>query len=185
MDRHAFWTLIEQARQDAPSPDALPALLTQRLAAQDADALLRWCGYFQIYHALSYKSRLWAAAYIITDGCSDDGFDYFRGWLIGQGQACFLAALRDPDSLAAHPLGATPAEGEGMLAVGGAAWFQHQGMEPDHVALGEAMRAHAPNEADHAALLATIHYAADIDAPWDDVDGDVEALVPRLAARFG
>jgi hypothetical protein len=33
--------------------------------------------------------------------------------------------------------------------------------------------------------MATIHYAADIDAPWDDVDGDVEALVPQLAARFG
>ena len=185
MDRHAFWTLIAQARQDAPSPRAMPALLTQRLAAQDAEAILRWCGYFDLYHALSYKSRLWAAAYIITDGCSDDGFDYFRGWLIGQGQACFLAALRDPDSLAAHPLGATPAEGEDMLVVGANAWFQRRGMAPDYAALAEAMRAHAPSAADHAALVATIHYAADIDAPWDGVDGDVEALVPQLAARFG
>jgi hypothetical protein len=80
---------------------------------------------------------------------------------------------------------ATPAEGEDMLVVGANAWFQRRGMAPDYAALGEAMRAHAPSAADHATLKATIHYAADIDAPWDDVDGDVEALVPRLAARFG
>jgi len=33
-------------------------------------------------HALmsrSYLGLLWAAAYLISGGCSDDGFDYFRG----------------------------------------------------------------------------------------------------------
>ncbi|MCF7750289.1 DUF4240 domain-containing protein [Bacillus subtilis subsp. subtilis] len=183
MDRHAFWTLIEQARQDAPTPAAMPALLANRLAAQDADTILRWCGYFSIYHALSYKSGVWAAAYIIHNGCSDDGFDYFRGWLIGQGQTCFLAALRDPDSLATHGLGAPLAEGEQMLAAGPNAWFARLGIEQDYPALHEAMKARAPGAADHAALMATLHYADDIDAPWDD--DDVEARVPRLAARLG
>jgi hypothetical protein len=30
----------------------------------------------------------WGAAYLANGGCSDDGFDYFRGWLIGQGRKC-------------------------------------------------------------------------------------------------
>lgn len=48
----------------------------------------------------SYIHRLWAAAYIINGGCSDDGFDYFRCWLIGEGRAVYEAAVRDPDTLA-------------------------------------------------------------------------------------
>ena len=34
----------------------------------------------------SYRWDLWGAAYLANGGCSDDGFDYFRGWLIGQGR---------------------------------------------------------------------------------------------------
>jgi len=32
-------------------------------------------------------------------GCSDDGFEYFRCWLISQGKDVFENALRNPDSL--------------------------------------------------------------------------------------
>lgn len=45
----------------------------------------------------------WAAAYVINGGCSDDGFEYFRGWLITQGREVFQQALSDADSLADHP----------------------------------------------------------------------------------
>jgi hypothetical protein len=44
----------------------------------------------------------WGAAYLANGGCSDDGFDYFRGWLIGQGRKVYETVLADPDSLAAH-----------------------------------------------------------------------------------
>ena len=33
-------------------------------------------------------------------GCSDDGFDYFRGWLIARGRQAFDQAVADPDALA-------------------------------------------------------------------------------------
>ena len=48
----------------------------------------------------SYRTPLWAAAYVINGGCSDDGFDYFRGWLIVQGRQVFERAVADPDALA-------------------------------------------------------------------------------------
>lgn len=48
----------------------------------------------------SYRTSLWAAAYVINGGCSDDGFDYFRGWLILQGRKVFEQVVADPDALA-------------------------------------------------------------------------------------
>lgn len=47
----------------------------------------------------SYTSRLWAAAYIIMGGCSDDCFDYFRGWLLFQGKETYEACIEDPERL--------------------------------------------------------------------------------------
>jgi hypothetical protein len=46
----------------------------------------------------SSRSSLWAAAYVINGGCSDDGFDYFRAWLMLQGQGTFGQAVADLDS---------------------------------------------------------------------------------------
>jgi hypothetical protein len=39
--------------------------------------------------AASYRTVLWAAACLINGGYSDDGFEYFRGWLIVQGRDVF------------------------------------------------------------------------------------------------
>lgn len=54
-----------------------------------------------MHHLLkdSYTSRLWAAAYIIMGGCSDDTFDYFRGWLLYQGKETYEACIEDPERL--------------------------------------------------------------------------------------
>ena len=53
--------------------------------------------------AASYREDLWGAAYLINGGASDDGFEYFRGWLMTQGRAVFARAVADPDSLAELP----------------------------------------------------------------------------------
>jgi hypothetical protein len=50
--------------------------------------------------ATAHRWDLWGAAYIMNRGCSDDGFVYFRGWLISQGFDRYHAALKRPDSLA-------------------------------------------------------------------------------------
>ncbi|MFJ7308813.1 DUF4240 domain-containing protein [Peribacillus frigoritolerans] len=50
----------------------------------------------------SFKSRLWGAAFVLMGGCSDDAFDYFRGWLIGQGEEMFSKVMKDPEFLAEY-----------------------------------------------------------------------------------
>ncbi|WP_411152717.1 DUF4240 domain-containing protein [Streptomyces sp. A30] len=49
----------------------------------------------------SCQNQLWATPYMINGGCSDDGFDYFRGRLIVQGRDPFEQALANPGALPA------------------------------------------------------------------------------------
>ena len=50
----------------------------------------------------TYTSEMWCAAYIINGGCSDDGFEYFRCWLISEGKDVYYKAKANPDDLIAE-----------------------------------------------------------------------------------
>ncbi|MGW3596009.1 DUF4240 domain-containing protein [Streptomyces sp. NPDC005167] len=106
MDIRQFWKLIEQARQQAPAPADAEAIAQEVTALLAARPLQEITEVHQAVHQLladSYQAPLWAAAYLINGGCSDDGFDYFRGWLIMQGREVFEQILVDPDALADNP----------------------------------------------------------------------------------
>jgi hypothetical protein len=47
----------------------------------------------------TYNSEMWCAGYIMNGGCSDDGFEYFRNWVISRGRDVYYAAKENPDSL--------------------------------------------------------------------------------------
>jgi hypothetical protein len=71
----------------------------------------------------------------MNGGCSDDGFDYFRGWLISQGRTVFEAALENPDSLADVVPDDAEAdfgfEDEDMLNLARRAWLEKTGSSDD------------------------------------------------------
>jgi hypothetical protein len=50
-----------------------------------------------------YRWDVWAAAYLIGGGCSDDSFMDFRAGLISQGRDWYQKAADSPDILAGHP----------------------------------------------------------------------------------
>ncbi|WP_432121569.1 DUF4240 domain-containing protein [Streptomyces sp. S1] len=132
MDKEQFWMLIEKAREHVPDTrdgsdiaGRASALLARRSAQEITAAQQTLWGLM----ADSYQNPLWAAAHVVNGGCSDDGFDYFRGWLIAQGRTTFERVLADPDALAelSHVRTAA-AEGadldcEDMLSI---AWTAHQ-----------------------------------------------------------
>jgi hypothetical protein len=104
MDREQFWVMIEAARAASGGGcQAQTAQLVAALSQRSVDEVLAWDRIHGELMAESYGWDLWGAAHLINGGCSDDGFDYFRGWLLGQGRAIWQAALADPDSLADHP----------------------------------------------------------------------------------
>ena len=103
MDTRAFWQLLASARSQVPDPaddEAVVARTTTLLATLPPQEIIDAQRTLSGLMAYSYRSSLWAAAYVINGGCSNDGFDYFRGWLLFRGHETFGQAVADPDSLA-------------------------------------------------------------------------------------
>ncbi len=110
MTQDEFWQHIRATRR-LDSDDHAERLAT-RLAKLPVPEILAFGMLWETYLAKAYTWPLWGAAYLVNGGCSDDGFDYFRVWLLLQGQAVFDAALKDPDTLATHLKGDAEVEAE-------------------------------------------------------------------------
>ena len=101
MDETEFWEIVDSTREAAEGdPEDHADLLTERLIQLDPDAVLDFARHFESRYNRAYRWDLWGAAWVLLDGVSDDAFDFFRCWLIGQGREVFEGALHDPDSLA-------------------------------------------------------------------------------------
>ncbi|WP_199548388.1 DUF4240 domain-containing protein [Streptomyces sp. N35] len=174
MDTDTFWQLIEDARAASADPsdgEAVAARASELLAQRPPAEILAAQQTLWDLMAVSYSTPLWGAAYLINGGCSDDGFDYFRGWLIVQGRTVFEQAVADPDSLAAVP------------AVGDAA--PHGCLECED-ALSIVWDAH---ESATGTGLDDAHWTIDypdLGDDWDFDDSEATARhLPRLTELYG
>ncbi|GGL85784.1 hypothetical protein GCM10010129_31870 [Streptomyces fumigatiscleroticus] len=101
MDETEFWELIDSTRRAADGdPEEQADLLLERLLRLDPESVLDFARHFEARYNRSYTWDLWGAAWILLDGASDDAFDFFRCWLIGQGREVYEGAVHDPDALA-------------------------------------------------------------------------------------
>ena len=95
--------VIEAARASAREGKPFHEVLTDLLAARTEQEILDYQDKFDEAHQALYRWDVWAAAYLIRGGCSDDSFMYFRAELIAQGRDWYQKAADSPDSLAGHP----------------------------------------------------------------------------------
>lgn len=101
MDETEFWEIIDSTRDAAEGdPEDHADLLVERLLQLDPDSVLDFARHFEARYNRAYRWDLWGAATVLLGGASDDAFDYFRCWLIGQGREVFEGAVHAPDSLA-------------------------------------------------------------------------------------
>lgn len=181
MNEDQFWQIIQTAKRAASDDDQQLELIATALQALEPDDLLEFQRIFNRLHKSSYRADLWGAAYIINGGSSDDGFDYFRGWLIAQGREVFTAALEQPDSLDALFKGETEAdflcELEGMLTVAEQLWMEKTGLDDEDMdeAVGKSI----------IELLKHSDFSAWCDENGHADDVKCKAVYPRLWARFG
>ena len=105
MELDRFWELVEAAAAAANGDcEAQAEQLTAMLEKLAPDEIVSFERHFSGRLAEAYRWELWGLAYQLNGGCSDDGFVYFRCWLLAQGRAAWEAALADPDSLMDHPV---------------------------------------------------------------------------------
>jgi hypothetical protein len=112
MDHGQFWALIDAARAARAKTSTALARALAKLPAEDIVAFDAW---FWAYNLATTREDLWAAVSAIRGSCSDDAFDYFRGWLISRGEEAVLSAVRDPESLATT-IGRADPRDEGMIS---------------------------------------------------------------------
>lgn len=169
MDLDDYWDLIATARAavgESASADDVAEVVVARLVEQGASAVRDADTQFMTLAARAYGWPLWGAAYVINGGCSDDGFDYFLGWLVGQGRSVFERAVRDPDSLA--EVVTTDDEGE------------VESEELQGAALSAAHRLSGSFETGAAYIP-----RPELGEGWDFEDeAEMRARYPRLAAIF-
>lgn len=112
-----FWAIVETTLPHVSDQEAQLTVMQSRVAEMSPDQLIRFGRTFDQIMRDSYSWDLWGAAYVIMGGASDDGFEYFRLWLISRGRTVFEQAAADPDSLAASvPADAVDALDFEMLA---------------------------------------------------------------------
>jgi hypothetical protein len=100
MPAERFWQIIERAVKADRDPDAHMEALRTELRALTLEEIIAFEVAFRRYLNEAYTWDLWGAAYVVHGGCSDDGFEYFRRWLVTRGRDVYERALADPDSLA-------------------------------------------------------------------------------------
>jgi len=157
----AFWALIEATRSNGADCDSQAATLGAQLSRLSPEQIVQFDEEMRARFVESYRWDLWGVAYLINGGASDDGFEYFRGWLIAQGRDYFSAALGDPER-AADSAEAGEAECEAILYVAAEAFESKTGgqLPPSGV-----------------------RYPAEpAGQPWEE--DDLEARFPAVARRF-
>lgn len=172
MNPDTFWSIVETARKYAKGDgnefidrlsDALAKLPPAEIAGFNA----------QMHHRLNeaFTWPLWGAAYLMCGGCSDDGFEYFRCWLIGQGRKTFEQLVKDPDSAATLDLSDEDVE---------AALFDYESLL---YAPGDVYRDAADDEElpDDAFPKGPAEPKGE---RWNEDNDDLEKLLPKLAAKY-
>lgn len=168
-----FWALIEATCSGSADDEC--AALESGLAGFGEAELVAFEATLQRLTADADRWDLWGAGYLINGGCSDDGFLYFRGWLIAAGRAVYEASLRDPDSLADHPAvraalddTGPDLEDEEVLYAAGAAYEATTGQDRDGL---------------YERLPAAVLSRTTAGESWDFEDADENRRrLPRLSA---
>lgn len=161
MNVEQFWEIIRKSRRGASDCDTHAEQLRTRLQTLEPQEIIDWDQHMRQRLVEAYRWDVWAVAFIINDGCSDDGFEYFRGWLIAQGKAFFEGVLRNPE-YAARRVRDGEAECEAVLYVAAEAYEAKTGQALPHTDMDQ------PDEP--------------AGVPWREEE--LERLYPKLWKRF-
>lgn len=97
MDEDQFWDIIKRSKRSDPEQQAVRLC---KLLAEVSPASIKEFQKILVKKVKSaYRWDLRVVAHIVDGRCSDDGFLYFRAWLVSRGKEAFELALEDPESV--------------------------------------------------------------------------------------
>jgi len=97
MDEQTFWSIIDEVRTRSNNNLYHQCqLLTEYLETLTPQEIIQFDRTFHFLMAKTYSFQLWEPVYALNGGCSDDSFEHFRSWLIGQGRNKFYWTIKHP-----------------------------------------------------------------------------------------
>ncbi|MEU8134134.1 DUF4240 domain-containing protein [Streptodolium elevatio] len=192
MDIDRFWAIVEDARTAArESGVPVHEVLVDRLSELSVPEILAYGVRYDEAHDAVYRWDMWAAAYLIFGGCSDDGFVDFRAGLIAAGRTWYERAAADPDCLAGHPdaaerSGARLEEVFAQEEVGYAAAMAYERVTGDLDGFHAALERHEEEAGAGAGAAEAVGDVGDdsMGEYFRFDDDEMRRRLPRLAALF-
>lgn len=164
MEGDAFWNIIEQSK--ARECEELAESVRKILSELDPQKSIAFQEKFEQLMDEAYRWDLWQVAYIINGGASDDGFAYFRAWLIGQGKERFENALEKPESVGDWTEPGNYNECESLWYAGSQAYEEKTGESyPSIERVGDSSNTPKGKE-------------------WKGSEEELESLYPELVKKF-
>ena len=137
MTEDQFWEIIARSLKGLPKNDSYERLEKQSRQLQSlimdlpVDEIYSFEENLRQLFWKAYRWDLWGAAVCVLEGASDDGFAYFRYWLIAQGKNVYNETLKDPEYLVklSNPVG----EYEDIGTMAGTCYEEKSGAEMPEV----------------------------------------------------
>lgn len=99
LDEEMYWSIIESSIKETDNQEDQELFLIAEIEKLTPKEMIGFRLRTDKLLFDSYNPELWCAAYIVSAGCSDGGFEYFRCWLISRGKEVFYSVKANPDSL--------------------------------------------------------------------------------------
>lgn len=99
LDEDKFWLIIEHSLQKSQNQDEQEHFLIEEIEQLSPKQMIGFRLRTDKLLYDTYNSNMWCAGYIMNGGCSDDGFEYFRCWLISRGKSTYYKTKSNADYL--------------------------------------------------------------------------------------
>lgn len=99
IDEDLYWSIIAKSLKQTTNQDAQEQFLIKEIRELTPIQIIGFRLRTDKLLYDTYNSEMWCAGYIMNGGCSDDGFEYFRNWVISRGKETYYNAKENPDNL--------------------------------------------------------------------------------------
>lgn len=99
LDETVFWNIVDLSIKNTKNQDDKESFLVKEIEKLTPKQIIGFRLRTDKLLFDTYNSEMWCAGYIMNGGCSDDGFEYFRNWIISRGKDTYYKAKDNSDSL--------------------------------------------------------------------------------------
>lgn len=99
LDEDLYWTIVDKSLKQTDNQNDQEQFLIKEIAKLTPKEMIGFRLRTDKLLYDTYNAEMWCAGYIMNGGCSDDGFEYFRNWVISRGKKVYYDAKLNPDNL--------------------------------------------------------------------------------------